>query len=79
MSLDFNRIKIYLDSFQEIFEIHQRKIEDKLLKEEDNNFQQLIERNENGQFVLTVPHHRGTVYWPIFRKNILKSTFAITF
>lgn len=74
MSLDFNRIKIYLDSFQEIFEIHQRKIEDKLLKEEDNNFQQLIEKNENGQFVLTVPHHRGTVYWPIFRKNILKST-----
>ena len=68
------RLNIYLDSFQEIFEIHQRKIEDKLLKEEDNNFQQLIERNENGQFVLTVPHHRGTAYWPIFRKNILKST-----
>ena len=30
MSLDFNRIKIYLDSFQEIFDNHQRKIEDKL-------------------------------------------------
>ena len=25
MSLDFDKIKIQLDSFQEIFEIHQRK------------------------------------------------------
>ena len=74
MSLDFNKIKIYLDSFQEVFDNHYSEIENKLLKEEDNNFQQLIERNENGNLVLTVPHHRGTIYWPIFRKNMLKST-----
>jgi len=75
MEMDFEKVRIQLDSIQEIFDDHYSKIENKLRAEEHNNFLQLIEKNENGgQDTLTIPKHRGKFYWPIFRKDIMKET-----
>ncbi len=75
MALDFDKVKIQLDSIQEIFDNHRIKIENRFRSEEHNNFLQLIEKNENGgQDTLTIPRHRGRFYWPIFRNEIMRET-----
>lgn len=75
MALDFDKVKIQLDSIQEIFDIHKARIENSFRAEEHDNFLQLIEKNENGgQDTLTIPKHRGRFYWPVFRKEIMKET-----
>lgn len=73
MALDFDKIKIQLDSIQEIFDYHKAKIENKLRGEEHNNFLSLI-KDEEGQKILEIPKHRNTNYWPIFRNEIMVET-----
>lgn len=73
MALDFDKIKIQLDSIQEIFDYHKAKIENKLRSEEHNNFLSLI-KDEEGQKTLEIPKHRNTNYWPIFRNEIMVET-----
>lgn len=73
MALDFDKVKIQLDSIQEIFDSHKVKIENRLRKEEHNNFLSLI-KDEEGQKTLEVPKHRNSHYWPIFRNEIMVET-----
>ena len=73
MEMDFEKVKIQLDSIQEIFDNHKAKIENKLRGEEHNNFLSLI-KDEEGQKTLEIPKHRNSHYWPIFRNEIMVET-----